>query len=59
MKKTKADEIVIATKDNTSYVDFLRRVKTDQKLCELEENASKILITVKSGELDIVPLESS
>ena len=33
-KKTKPDTIVIAKKDNTSYADILRRVKTDHKLCE-------------------------
>ena len=47
-KQTKLDAIVIPTKDNTSYADILRRVKTDPKLCELEENVTKIRRAVKS-----------
>ena len=48
-KKSKPDAIVIATRDNTSYADILRRVKTDPKLGELGENVTKIRRTVKGG----------
>ena len=46
-KKSKPDAIVIATRDNTSYADILRKVKTNPKLGELGENVTKIRRTVK------------
>ena len=49
-RKIKPDAIMIATRDNTSYANILRRVKTNFKLSTLGENVTKIRNTIK-GEL--------